>query len=499
MRKELLESRPGRWWFLLMLLAVTAIALAVVVILRQPAPTPAVRVPVQVRSTSWRVGADVELTLQSEPPRASQVISLTLLAPGPGQSQIEGLTPEFFGLSGVQILWLLPQYREPEMVLAAAAGARYIGLDFEWRRLEPQPGRYIWKDTDEVVALAKRYGLRLVPMLLYTPHWASTAPFAPLDYQHAPPTDYADYRDFVYAVVSRYKPYGASSLTDDGYGITDWVIWNEPNVRSYRQAPEPGDFWTGSLEEYLLLLRAGYEGAHAADPGCNVLNGALADLFWVGPELYLATALERFYDPDGDGDARDGGRPFFDTLNIHTYQVGTPDATWYEERLAAILKVMERFGDGQKPVWITETGYGSLTVPVAESSFVDEQTQADAVRLVYRATSAYPQVERVFWWSLRDYHDNASATNTAMESHYGLLRADFDPKPAYLAYSQLTGRVGQVLTMSGSTDEEGIAYVNVPASFVTQPGEYVVFVTLDGAAPTVVVSYEASAGEEGQH
>jgi hypothetical protein len=252
----------------------------------------------------------------------------------------------------------------------------------------------------------------------------------------------------------------------------------------------------GSLEGYLLLLRAGYEGAHAADPGCNVLNGALADVFWSGSELYLATALERFYDPDGDGDTSDGGRPFFDKLNIHTYQLGTPGAAWYEERLAAILKVMERFGDEQKRVWITETGYGSVAAPVAGSDFVDEQTQADAVRLVYRATSAYPQVERVFWWSLRDYHHNASETNAIMEGHYGLLRASFEPKPAYLAYSQLTGRVGQVLTMTGSTDEEGAARVNVPASFVTQPGKYVVFVTLDGAAPTVVVSFEASAGGE---
>ena len=497
MVKDLLESRPDRRWLLLLLLVVAVIsALAVGVITRQPAPAPAALVPMEMHSAPWHVGTDAELTLRSVPLQAGQVISLTVLAPGPGQPQIEGLAPEFFGLSGVQIPWLLPEHRKPEMVLAAAAGARYIGLDFEWRRIEPEPGRYAWSDTDEVVALAKQRSLRLVPMLLFTPQWASSAPFAPLDYHHAPPADSADYRDFVYAVVSRYKPQGTSPLTDDGYGITDWIIWNEPNVRSYGEAPEPGDFWTGSLEEYVLLLRAGYEGAHAADPGCNVLNGALADGFWAGRELHMAAALERFYDPDGDGDASDGGRPFFDTLNIHTYQPGTPDAAWYEERLAAVFQVVERFGDRQKPVWITETGYGSLAMPTAGSNFVDEQTQAEAVRLVYEATSAYPQVERVFWWSLRDYYSDASATNRAMEGHHGLLRASFEPKPAYLAYGRMTGHVGQTLTVAGSIDEEGVAHVNVPASFVTQPGEYVVFATLDGAAPAVVGSYEASAGQE---
>ncbi len=479
-----------------------------------PAPTPPA--PICIQSTPWHVGAAVKLTLHTTPPRAGESLTLTLLAPGSGQSQVIGRAPEFFGLSGVQLLWLPPEYRETESALAAAAGARYVGLDFDWRHIEPEPGQYDWTETDDVVALARRYNLRLVPMLLYTPRWVSTAPFAPLDYHRAPPADFNDYREFVYAVVDRYKPYGTSPPTSDGYGISDWVIWNEPNVHSYGEAPNPGDFWTGSLEEYLRLLRAGYEGAHAADPGCNVLNGALADVFWAEGELDLITALERLYDPDGDGDASDGGRQFFDTLNVHTYQPGAPEAIWYEGRLEATLQVMERFGDGQKPLWITETGYGSVGPPsvppasrgeesAADSPYVDEKTQADAVRVIYKACSAYPPVERVFWWSLRDYHSDASATNTAMEAHYGLLRANFTPKPAYLSYARLTGSVGQVLTLNAMTDDEGVAQMIVPASFVARPGTYVAFANLalsaakglDETSLTAVATYEASPGEEG--
>jgi GH35 family endo-1,4-beta-xylanase len=368
--------------------------------------------------------------------------------------------------------------------LAAATGARTIGLDFDWRRIEPERGRYDWQDTDEVVALAKRHGLRLAPMLLYTPRWATTAPFAPLDYHRAPPADYALYRDFVHAVVSRYKPRGTLPLTADGYGITDWVMWNEPNVHARSKAPEPGEFWTGSLNEYLDLLRAGYEGAHAADPGCNVLNGGLADVVWAEGEADLITALTQLYDPNGDGDARDGGRPFFDTLNVHTYQPGAPDANWYKERLEVILQVMTRFGDAQKPVWITETGYGSVSSPSTSAGvpgrvvYVSEETQADAVRLIFETSSAYPQVKRVFWWSLRDYYSDASANNEAMEAHYGLLRANFSPKPAYLVYGQLTGHIDQVLTMTATTDGAGVARVTIPASFIAQPGTYVVFANL---------------------
>jgi len=520
MSERTIEGRWGRRWLLPALLGLVLVIAAVVGggSLSRPSPPPTIPTPISIQSVPWRVDAEATLTLHTSPPRAGESISLTILAPGTGQSQSEAresFPPEiggacaelvegerggaaFFGLSGVQLLWLPPEHREIEIALAAAAGVKIIGLDFDWRHIEPQPGQYDWVETDDVVALAKRYGLRLAPMLLYTPRWASSVPFAPLDYHRASPSDYDDYRDFVYTVVNRYKPHGASRLTKDGYGITDWVIWNEPNVRASQEAPEPGRFWNGSLEEYLLLLRAGYEGAHAADPGCNVLNGGLADVFWAEGKLDLITALERLYDPDGDGDTADGGRPFFDALNVHTYQAGAPDAAWYEERLEAILRVMERFGDREKPIWITETGYGSVTEPVEGSPYVDEPTQAEAVRLIYTACAAYPQVERVFWWSLRDYYSDGSAANAAMEAHYGLLRANFAPKPAYLAYARLTGSLDRALVLSAVTDGEGTAQVTVPVSFIAQPGDYLVFASLDEATLTAVVTYEASFSEGGR-
>jgi len=478
-----------RWLLFVLLIAVITIAGLMALQRRplaSPTPTPA---PISIQSTPWQIGADVTLTLSTVPPRADQPISLTLLAPGDHQPQVAVPSPEFFGLAGVQLLWLSPAAQETELALAAAGGARYLHLAFEWNRIEAQPGEYNWDQVDTALTLAKQYDLRLVPMLLYTPDWASQSAFAPLDYYRAPPTNYDDYRNFVYAVVNRYKPHGLSPLTADGYGITDWVIWNEPNVRPGPAAPEPGEFWIGSLEAYVRLLRAGYEGAHAADPGCNVLNGGLADVFWAPGKVDLITALERLYDPNGDGDAADGGRPFFDTLNVHTYQLKAPQAGWYQARLEALLPVMERFGDKQKPVWITETGYGTVTAPTQDSPYVDETTQAEAVRLVYETVSAYPQVKRVFWWSLRDYFSNAAETNAAMEAHYGLLQANFSPKPSYAAYGRLTGSLGEKLTTTVTTNAAGLSTVNIPATFIARAGTYVTFAEMDEATLTAVDLY----------
>ena len=420
------------------------------------------------------------VTIRSDRLEAGQVVTVTLIPPGTGSPELDR-APDFFGLAGVQLAWLPDGQRSKEAQFAAASGARTIGLDFEWRRIEPEQDIFDWQVTDDVVVVAKRHGLRLVPMLPYTPRWASSAPEALLDSHLYPPTNYDDYRDFVYHVVERYRPYGVSPLTRDGYGISDWVIWNEPAAYpAGPAAPQHNEFWAGGMEAYVLLLRAGYEGAHAADPNCNVLNGGLADATWLGEEFALPGMVERLYDPDGDGNSADGGRPYFDTLNIHTYPPGRPDSTWYTECLTAVRAVMERFDDAGKAIWLTETGYGTAANPPG-SSYLSEADQARGVAVTYQACAEFPYVERVLWWSLRDYYRDDSAANPAMEAHFGLLRASFAPKLSFFAYSRLTGAAGEPRSWVVQTDADGTARLEVPADFPRDGRTLVFAVRGDGA------------------
>lgn len=428
-----------------------------------------------MQGNTWQVGSPVTITLSVDPQLSGRWITAQLLSLGPDPG-FAGLDPDFFALAGVQFSWLTDEQRPIEAELAAASGARTLGLDFDWRKIQPEQGRYDWERTDAIFRLAKKHELRLVPMLLFTPLWASSRSYAPLDYHISPPSDYKQFRNFAYAVVNRYKPYGILAETKDGYGITDWVIWNEPNVRPVSEAPIPGNFWTGSIDEYVELLRAGYEGAHAADPGCNVLNGGLADVYWEDGRADLITSLEQLYDPNHDGNTADGGRPFFDTLNIHIYPPDQPDGNWYHNRMEYVIRLMERFGDEQKPIWITETGYGSVPHnETGQSAYLSEAEQADAVEMVYHTLAGYPQIERVFWWSLRDYYSNAWATNAEMEAHFGLLRADFSPKPAYFTYARLTGKWGEMFTLPSRIDDEGLAHITIPASLTGNPGKYLIY------------------------
>ena len=432
--------------------------------------------PLRVRRASPKDGVVLESRLEQAGAQAEVRIY------GPIRAAEGG---DLFGLGGVQIPWVSEQDRESEMILAAASGARAIGMDFEWKFIQPEENRWDWEDTDAAVRLARKYNLRVAPMLLYTPDWASSQPFASVDFHRVRPARYSLYRDFVYRVVERYRPYGVFEETHDGYGITDWVIWNEPNIQTDGHDPLPASFWYSSLESYIQLLRAGYEGAHAADPSCNVLNAGLADVYWKPSEADLITAVNRLYDPNGDGDARDGGRPFFDTLNLHIYPPGLDtagrlDPYWFRDRMEAVIRVMDRYDDSDKKIWITETGYGSIsaqsTLPVTEESLplISEEDQAQAVPFIYQTLAAYSQVERVFWWSLRNYSANPSTANTAMEAHYGLVRVDFSLKPAYLAYMRTAGGAGLVYAAEVTLASGGVTVAPIPSERVQESGGYLV-------------------------
>jgi polysaccharide biosynthesis protein PslG len=473
-----------RPYILLGLLLFSAILVAAYLMLHSQS-VPPLTAPISVTSQQWKLGQDANLIVSGHPDRFGQLVELVVFPPPQHEVKITGRSREYFGLAGVQLPWLPPEHRQIEMALAAATGAAFIGLDFDWRRIEPERGKFRWDETDEVVRLARKYNLRLVPMLLYTPRWASSAPYAPLDYHRAPPADLEDYRRFVFAVVDRYKPGGSSGLTTGEFGIRDWVIWNEPNVRPHGEDPLPGEFWTGSLEHYIQLLRVGYEAAHAADPGCNVLNAGLADVLWEPGRADLITSLNRFYDPNGDGDAADGGRAFFDTLNIHIYPLEHKDPYWLQQRLEDVFAIMDRFGDGKKRVWLTETGFGSVPAsPFYRSNqqipepFLSEGGQARMVEMIYAALAGYHRLETIFWWSLRDYYHDGSATNPSMEAHYGLLRADFSPKPAYLAYAEMVGGERQPLHIEAEIGEDGLAQVLLPGTFIDRPGNFIIFSSL---------------------
>jgi polysaccharide biosynthesis protein PslG len=298
--------------------------------------------------------------------------------------------------------------------LAGEAGATVIIQVFPWRELEPTRRQYHWELTDELVAAAEYYGLDLVARLDQTPAWLESDGSG----LNAPPIATGEYRTFAATVAHRYRG-----------RIAAYVLWNEPNlaVEWGQQPPSPAG--------YVALLRAGYEGVKAGDPGALVVSAGLAptnndDLTALDDRRFL----QQMYDA--------GAAAYFDVLGAHPYGFGlAPDAARQANgglvfaRVQDWRELMVANGDVDKPIWITEVGWSVGPPQVGLGDLVSETDQAQYLLAAFeRVNQEWPWVQVFGVWNL---------AQTAPDDPFGgfsLLDPGGRPRPAY---NLLTARLGR--------------------------------------------------------
>ena len=101
---------------------------------------------------------------------------------------------------------------------------------------------------------------------------------------------------------------------------------------------------------------------------------------------------------------------------------------------------MNENGDGAKPLWITELGWGSG--PPDRFGFnkgTQRQAQllTQAYSLLLRDRASW-HLDRVYWFEWRDPPPSSDLSCSFCGSA-GLLQNDRKPKPAYHAFTQFTG------------------------------------------------------------
>ncbi|MBI5870780.1 MAG: hypothetical protein HZB44_07475 [Actinobacteria bacterium] len=348
--------------------------------------------------------------------------------------------------------------------LIQASGAGAVRMFFRWDDVQlGGPDDFYWDYTDSVVIAARNRGLQIVPALVYTPSWAVSSENRADESAYAfPPGNNDDYARFVEATVRRYMPDGELAQEegwDDGYGITAFEIGHEFNVGKIKLDEKRIFFagWLGSLDQYVDLLKAGHDAVKQECAECKVLNGAVGDDVPVAyessrtdPGSSRQTVWQGVEDLYENIQARHPGEQnpadrYFDILNIHTYQwfmltgqgqlpdihrdYTFPDRLWYEDRLKNVTEVMSRYGDSDKDIWLTETSYASGDSGDPYAGFLTEEKQAEALRMAFEESAAFPQVKKVFWWYAYD-----------VGYIVGLIRDDMSVKPAFKEYARLAGR-----------------------------------------------------------
>lgn len=292
----------------------------------------------------------------------------------------------------------------------ADAGVSWVRLDVGWASYEERCSGCIsdwYRDrADAVIDAARARGMKVLAQVGMTPAWASRSGST-----SAPPDDPERFGSFM------------GWLAEHVQGRVDaFELWNEPNSE---------DFWTGTAEQYVALVRSGYDNIKRVSPTVPVVLGGVSynDTEW----------LTRLYDAGVAGS--------FDVLATHPYQAPAdlppeepdPEGTniWLITHVVAVRDLMVAHGDGGKQVWFTEFGWSTPDRPLGsgapEDRGVTEEQQADyLVRTVKLIQSRYRFVTHVFWYNAVDNGDS-----TSQYDNFGLMDRDLRPKPALAAVRQL--------------------------------------------------------------
>ena len=292
----------------------------------------------------------------------------------------------------------------PHLIKALTdAGVGTVRTSIAWRYVEATKGTKLWAPTDKFFAtLPEKF--EVLMLMLSTPAWASGVDPAKCVgwFDTYMPRNYDDWGNFFYESVKRYRN-----------RVKYWEVWNEENGIDFFH-PKP------DATAYVKLLKTAYAAAKKADPNCQIVLGGLqmnGVMTW-SPERSTPNFLEAIY--------KAGGGPFFDICNIHPYVGKDQGAPYLMALTGDTRKVMAKYGDKDKPLWLTETGTATGHGTTAED-------QAHLLATCYEAAAAYPGIDRVYWFTFRD----AAQDVLGFESTMGIVTSTWKPKPAFEAFRKL--------------------------------------------------------------
>lgn len=278
-------------------------------------------------------------------------------------------------------------------------GFSIVRFDFIWSDIEREQGKFDYAKYDRIVDLMNKSGVEISGLLSYSVDWASSGPGHEFFYR---PKDNKDFINYVQSTVRRYKG-----------KVKYWEIWNEPDSRTYWR---PQD----SLKSYAVLLQQSYKAIKEIDGSCQVVMGGLEEgyrLDW----LYQA-----------------GAKGYFDIANFHINIQPTSSAGVTAVGMARKFRlILEKNGDGDKPIWITELGCPGVPQGVVTKNWwrgrnPDENQQAEYLKSAYSNLLKEKGVEKIFWAIYKDTDSFGDGID-----YFGLIRRDFSEKPSYKALKEV--------------------------------------------------------------
>jgi hypothetical protein len=291
--------------------------------------------------------------------------------------------------------------------LVREMGATTIVEFFPWAYIESTQGYYDWAHADRIIRHAQNQGLQVIARMGLVPAWARPRDSTLND---LPEESYPYFADFVADFAARYA------------GIVDQIIiWNEPNL-AFEWGYHPVD-----PARYARMLKAVYGPAHEANPQVEILVAGLAPTLEPpgSPNgLNDLLFLEQLYINDA--------APYFDALAVHTYGFTYPPEAEpaFDQlnfrRTELLRTIMIDYGDADKPVYITETGWNDhprWTKAVSPAHRIQYTVDAYAY-----AAEHWEWLDKLCLWAFR-----YPGPTYSYPDHFEVVTPDFQIKPIYYA------------------------------------------------------------------
>ncbi|MCC6750049.1 MAG: hypothetical protein IT371_20455 [Deltaproteobacteria bacterium] len=317
--------------------------------------------------------------------------------------------------SGRVLLRLDEANLKKHLDLIQSLGVRYVQLDLDWSVVEAVRGSPSFGVIDRVCDGLVARGLVPVLTVTYTPEWArppgTTSHHGPAVLAGRDALD--DYAAFLATAVKRYRG-----------RARHFELWNEPNS---------GEFWLPAPEvaRYAALLKKAYAAAKRASPEAVILTGGTAPVGDVTHPHNAVRWVEALY--------AQGCKGSFDAVAHHPSSFPTnplqgdpgTNAFLYTEQVA---EVMRRNGEASKRIWATAVGAPTGSDPTSITEAQQAQWVTDYTTRWFGPWAAF--TGPLLW----QRHADTGTSPTDRDEHFGLVRADFSPKPALARFREVAAQ-----------------------------------------------------------
>ena len=333
--------------------------------------------------------------------------------------------------AGVNIHFVRGHEKDLDMI--AAAGFKFIRMDFGWEGIERQKGAYDWSAYDELTANLEKRGLRAIYILdysnpLYEQVAATRDPITGKESRGLASPQQAD-------SVAAFARWAAAAAVHFREHPVVWEVWNEPNIFFWKPKPD--------ARQYTALALATAKAVRQVNPQATIIGPASSEFPWAFLESFLASGILEY----------------LDGVSVHPYrdyrQAPETAAADYLKLRALIERHAPTPAKRSLPIISGEWGYASHrqgVSPETQAAFLVRQQMANLIA----------GIPLSIWYDWKNDGNDPGER----EHNFGTVLPDLAPKPAYRAAQTLTREMSgaSLRRLSAATNQNDYVLQNAGPS-----------------------------------